>query len=158
STKSGIGSVLGQGHEQVSAAHTGALGTLDNLQDASGGRAEAMLAEGQAAVDAGLAGGLAAHATIAGQAGQMLDVAGRGAITTVAEAGARSQSAPPVVARQASGAATNPASTADAPDVDEAALAQLDQVGSGLDASANSQQQDAATSLRQAGVGAQQAG
>lgn len=156
--KQGVGTVIGQGHEQLAAAGAGVTGSLDNVHDATRGRATAMLAEGQAAVDAGLAAGLTAHAKIAGQAGQLLDEAGRDAITTLADSAARNP-APPVLAQRQDA----PGSTAIAPagpdgGAGHPALAQLDQLGPGLDTSASSQQQDAMSSVQQAGGGAQQAG
>ena len=157
--KQGIGAVVSQGHEQVGAVGTGVMGSLDNLHEATRGRATAMLAEGQAAVDASLSAGLAAHAKIAGQASQMLDEAGRDAITTLAGSAAQN-SAPPIQAQRQ--AEQTPATTA--PDAsgqhggDHPALGSLDQLGPGLDASATSQQQDAASAVQQAAGGARQAG
>ncbi|MEN0128397.1 MAG: hypothetical protein AAGC49_03070 [Brevundimonas sp.] len=150
----GIDGVEQQGRQQLDAAEAGALGEVDNLQQAAAGRGEAMLAEGEASLDAALAAGLVANAKIAGQAGEMLDEAGEGAIAELAQAAAAAPPAP-VVARD-----TDPSSgsVATAPEPQAAALDALDAVGPGLDQSAASQSAELKQSVQGAAAGANQSG
>jgi hypothetical protein len=161
SVRSGIGPIVSQGHQQLGGAQTSVLGEVDNLEQAAQGRAEALAAEGEASVDAGLAAGLVAHANITGQAGQLLDEAGRDAIAMLSDVAsqATSASAGPVVSRQVAGTApqTTAAPAADADGPDGSAVAQLDEVGPGLDASAAALQGELTGSLVNAATGAQQA-
>jgi hypothetical protein len=100
SVRLGVNSVALQGHQQLGAAQTSLSHETDNLEQAAAGRAEAMRAEGLAAVDAGLAAGIIAHAKIAGQAGQLLDEAGRDAIAVLTDNAATAAASGPVIARQ----------------------------------------------------------
>lgn len=152
SVDKGIDSVVRQGEQHVDAAERGVVAEVDNLDRAAQGRAEAMRAEGEASLDAALSAGLVAHAKLAGEAGQLLDQAGRDAIGQLHAAVSNATpagSAP--VQRQGGGEAARGARQ-------DPSVGPLDEMGPELDRAADEQGHEMVDSLQGATSGAQRGG
>jgi uncharacterized protein YjbJ (UPF0337 family) len=157
----GVDFVVQQGQRQVGAAERGVAAEVDNLDRAAQGRAEAMRAEGEASLDAALGAGLVAHAKLAGQAGQLLDQAGRDAIGELHTIASQSAAAGPAPVQRAavSGTGDGVASGSTPPtDRADGPVRVLDQMAPELDRAADEQGQEMVQSLQGASAGAQQGG
>lgn len=154
--------IIQQGSDQLTVAETGSLREIDNLDRATQGRGEALLAEGEAGLDAALAAGLLSQANLAGQAGQLLDDTGRNTINQLVEVGTtgapyENLGDPVFVQRQEEVPGTPPPTEIPQATQDEV-VGQLDQVGPSLGQAANTQTSELAQSLEEATSGASQAG
>lgn len=158
-----VDSVVQQGSDQLDAAETGGLREIDNLEQAAQGRGEALLAEGEAGVDAALVGGLLAQTSLAAQAGQLLDNASRDSIEQIAELGDTGRGHenpdnPEIIQREPETSDLEIASSDDANRAaQDAVLGHLDQVGPSLDQASDSQTTDLQQPLQEAASGADQA-
>lgn len=160
SVRQGVAASVAQGRANVRDATSGLMGEVSNLESATRGRAAALLADGQASIDAGLAAGLVSHAGAAGQIGEALDDAGRNAVDNLANVAQRADGDLPVVSRDTDGGVAV-AGAGDAGPVGDAGtelLEALDQVGPTLDRSAAARQAELAGGLEGAGAGAHGAG
>lgn len=163
SVDEGVDSVVGQGQEQAAAAESGVMGEIANLHSSAGAKGVALRAQGEAALDAALAAGLADQAKLAGQAAGLVDTAGKDAVDQLAGAatgagGAPAGGAGAALQRKASGtegsAGPPPAGGAD----HKEPLAQLDKMAPALDQAAKAQSAEMQETLGGAGSGAGKAG
>jgi hypothetical protein len=149
-----------QGAEQLGAAEAGVQGEVDQLDQAAQGRGEALLGQGEAQLDAALVRGLLSQASLTGQAGQMLDGAGRDAIEQIARVGAggtnENPGEPVLVQRQPD--AGGDAVAAEDIDGQDEVFGTLDQVGPALGQAADGQTTELAQSLDETAADAGQVG
>ena len=143
SVDEGIDGAVQQSATQLDSAEAGVHGEIEKLDAAASGRGEALGAEGEANLDAALTSGLLAQANLAGQAGQMLDGAGRDAILSLAAASQGAGSASggePVSVQRKESPPGEPAKSANGPAAaQDEALGQLEQTGPALDQAAAAQ-------------------
>ena len=160
-----VDGVIQQGSDQLDSAEAGALGEIDNLDRATQGRGAALLAEGEANLDAALTAGTLAQTNLAGQAGQMLDEAGRDSIDQLVEvstlgAAYENPGEPVLVQRQSDdNLDAGVPLPAGVPQGDqEEVFGQLNQAGPALDQAADSQTAELSQSLGDTAASANQAG
>lgn len=158
SVDDGLQQVVQGGVEQLDAAEAGAQNEIEALDLATRGRGEAILGQGESQLDAVLVSGLLSQANLAGQAGEMLDIAGRDTITQIEQVGTggvyQTPGEPVLVQRQPNGGGE--AFASESIEGQDEALGIMDQMGPALDQAADSQTAELTRSLDETTAGANQ--